>query len=469
MKKMREQIERAIANAEKIQAEKDRIQAEKDRIQMENHMKELQWAKDEKETLQAAHKAQVEKDRILAENHEKEKEKLRKEAERVQEENHKKQLQSAREAKEQLQEAYRMQAEKERVQAERHAKELQRVQEERERLQKEKDRIQAENHEKELRRLQEAKQQFEEAHRLQEEARKLQEQIKREEEKKKMEELAKKIQQEAWQRIEKETWLREEAERNLKNGTPPIEYPTGEEIQAVRKQLQYKEGLLHFAVTGVAGSGKSSLINAFRGYRNSTSNKNPDIARTGTAETTEQIGRYCDPSRPWLVWYDIPGAGTLKVPDWQYFNDQGLYIFDIIIIVIDSRFTRIDVDLLFNCKRFGIPAFVVRSKANTHITNNIGDDDGDDDDGDDDNSQEKRFMRARDKFVTDTRQEFESILKNAGLPPQPVYIVAKNTLHCLIKGLKIPKDMMIIDEVELMKDIVRSANERNIQNLPPYI
>ena len=74
-----------------------------------------------------------------------------------------------------------------------------------------------------------------------------------------------------------------------------------------------------------------------------------------------------------FVWYDIPGAGTTEVPDWQYFNDQGLFVFDFIVMVYDVRFTKIDVSIIENCYPFNIPVFIVRSKADQHIDNMLKD------------------------------------------------------------------------------------------------
>lgn len=268
------------------------------------------------------------------------------------------------------------------------------------------------------------------------------------EEQRKMNDLARKIQQDANERVQNELWLRQEAEKNLEAGIPPVKYPTGDDITAVRKLLMYQEHHVHLAVAGVSGGGKSSLVNAFRGYSNSARETN--AAKTGTVETTAQIGRHSDPAQPLLFWYDVPGAGTLSVPDWQYFNDQGLYIFDIMIIVIDIRFTKIDLALLFNCKRFGIPTFVVRSKSDQHI-NNIVEDDPDEYDS---TSGRKR---AYDKFSFDTRQQFESVFVAAGLPPQKVYIVSRKHILGLIRDPRASAGSA--DEVELIRDIGYEVNK----------
>ena len=125
----------------------------------------------------------------------------------------------------------------------------------------------------------------------------------------------------------------------LIGGIQPEVWPTEEEFHSAKTRIQYDSEKIHFAVCGSAGSGKSSLINAFRGLKNN----NVRAAPTGVGETTLAITRYPDPRKeiPYnrLVWCDCPGAGTLKIPGWQYFNQQGLFIFDVIILVYDTVIT----------------------------------------------------------------------------------------------------------------------------------
>lgn len=428
--------------AEALERENKQIQEENRKIQEQNHKNEVQKMEDAMKRAEEIQKMQEENRRIQEEN-------------RIIQEKMK-----VEEAMKRAEEVRVMREENRRIQEESRQNELRRMEEAAKRaeeirmIQEENRRIQEENRQNELRRMEEVMRRAEETRKIQEETRILQEKIRIAEQERKMAKLAKTIEEDAKKRVEKEICLREEAERNLKDGIPAVIYPTGEEIKAVRERHGYQEGHLHLAITGVSGSGKSSLINAFRGLRDT----NKGAAKTGTSETTEHIGRYCDPKQSWITWYDVPGAGTLKVPDWQYFNDQGLYIFDIIIIAVDIRFTKIDVGLLFNCKRFGIPVFVVRSKADQHISNIIEDSRNDDDDDDDESPEalQKQSELACDKFTTETRREFEQLLKAAGLPPHVIYIVSKSALSTLIKGLKCPAGL--IDEMSLMKDVVHTAN-----------
>ena len=134
------------------------------------------------------------------------------------------------------------------------------------------------------------------------------------------------------ERLEKKA---KDALHNLNHGIQPVVWPTAEELAAAKARAGYREDRLHFAVCGPSGSGKSSLINALRGLRNNQEGS----AKTGVVECTEALQRYPDLRKkmpyPRFVWYDIPGAGTSKIPGWQYFNRQGLFIFDFIILVYD--------------------------------------------------------------------------------------------------------------------------------------
>ena len=187
----------------------------------------------------------------------------------------------------------------------------------------------------------------EEAKRREEEFRQLTEEIerttldaqKREEEANTREEEAIRREEEAntvaSEAQEQEQRARNTLERVLK-GIQPEVWPTEDQFRSAKARIQYDPEKLHFAVCGISGSGKSSLINAFRGLTNSA----PGAAPTGITETTMSVTRYPDPHdelpRSRFIWFDVPGAGTLNVPSWQYFNEQGLFVFDIVILVYDT-------------------------------------------------------------------------------------------------------------------------------------
>lgn len=242
----------------------------------------------------------------------------------------------------------------------------------------------------------------------------------------------------------------ERAEEELRKGVQPISIPSAAQRQAAKRNVQYKEGLFHFAVAGVAGSGKSSMVNAIRGIQN----RDPGAAATGVIETTTTIGRYPDPNaqNP-FVWYDIPGAGTLTASDWMYFNQQGLYIFDCIIVLWDNRFTMTDIAILTNCRRFKIPTYIVRSKAEVHIRN-LMKDMGYDNEAK--TNKRAHLASARAKYIADTRESVRQNLREVSLPDQRVYIISNEPL-CSVVREETSSRWKIIDELELLRDLLNTA------------
>lgn len=56
------------------------------------------------------------------------------------------------------------------------------------------------------------------------------------------------------------------------------------------------------------------------------------------------------------------------------------------------------------------------------------------------NNHRNNYIQARNKFITDTHENIESNLRDAGLPPQKVYIVSRETIHSLISGKNTAND-----------------------------
>jgi GTP-binding protein EngB required for normal cell division len=265
-------------------------------------------------------------------------------------------------------------------------------------------------------------------------------------------EMAKEKAEESLERITKE---KNAVEKKWRTGERPMDRVTLEQLEAAKKMYGYRDDLFHIAIAGVAGAGKSSLLNSFLGLRPT----DPNAASVGTKETTLQVTRY--EGHPPTVWFDIPGTGTLTIPDWQYFNDRGLYIFDCIIIVIDNRFTESDVAILKNCRLLDppIPTFLVRSKSDQHIRNAYEDRAGDEDlEG---SAKAALMEECKQTFIRDTKENFAANLRKAKLDDtQEVYCVSKEVLRAIVCREKLRPKAMVLDERKLLHDIVAGRSMR---------
>ncbi|KAF7978525.1 hypothetical protein HWV62_45703 [Athelia sp. TMB] len=243
-------------------------------------------------------------------------------------------------------------------------------------------------------------------------------------------EASEKAEQAARQEAHRAKEAAEQADTKWRKGIRPVVWPTLDELQAAKERIGYVDGLLYFAVAGNGGSGKSSLINALRGM----TDEKRKAAPTGIMETTKVITRYRDPNRSLpFMWCDMPGAGSLAHPSWQYFNEEGLYIFDCIIVLFDARFMETDIAILQNCARYNIPAYIVRSKSDHHVANVLDRIRGKNKKEKTNLSEAELRAKAREEYADQTRTCVERDLKEAELPLQRVYLVSKNVLCHLRK------------------------------------
>ncbi|KAK0476474.1 interferon-inducible GTPase-domain-containing protein [Armillaria novae-zelandiae] len=243
-----------------------------------------------------------------------------------------------------------------------------------------------------------------------------------------------------------------EAESKWRSGIRPVEWPSQEKYEETKRRY-YTEGKFHLAITGISGTGKSSLINAFRGIWDD----DEGAAMTDIVESTSVVTPYPDPNpdRP-FVWFDVPGSGTLACSDWTYFNDQGLYIFDAIIVLFNDRFTASDIAILKNSERYNIPTYIVRSKSDVHIDNIV--------------RRKKRgagpgrdpasiLYEASEEYITRTQENVRSnLMKND--PPmirsKKFYAVSRDTLTTVVRGESL-KDILALNEVDLLKDLLQDG------------
>ncbi|XP_074548383.1 interferon-inducible GTPase 5-like [Halichoeres trimaculatus] len=165
---------------------------------------------------------------------------------------------------------------------------------------------------------------------------------------------------------------------------------------------------LHIAVTGESGAGKSTFVNAIRGI----DSRDERAAPTGTTETTKNVTSYPHPNFPNVVFWDLPGVGTMKFPAAEYLKLVGFERFDFFIIISADRFTENDVKLAKEVQRMEKRFYFVRSK----IDNNIRD--------------ERRSQRefSAERTLRQIREKCVQGLEELGVESQ-VFLVSSIDLH----------------------------------------
>ncbi|KAG1049773.1 hypothetical protein G6F43_007920 [Rhizopus delemar] len=91
------------------------------------------------------------------------------------------------------------------------------------------------------------------------------------------------------------------------------------------------------AIVGTSGSGKSSLVNAILGYKDT----DKKAAKVGEIETTSKPTAYIHPDLVTMMIWDMPG----------------------VVIVLGNRLMQDDIDIASKAKEHKIPVLFVRSKA----------------------------------------------------------------------------------------------------------
>lgn len=82
---------------------------------------------------------------------------------------------------------------------------------------------------------------------------------------------------------------------------------------------------------------------------------------------------YTFPDEPRVRLWDVPGAGTAAVPSGTYIQNMGLRYFDKVIIVTAGRFTTTEVELKAELEQHKVPFFMVRTKVDIDVWNNMED------------------------------------------------------------------------------------------------
>uniref|UniRef100_A0A2D4LJY3 IRG-type G domain-containing protein n=1 Tax=Micrurus spixii TaxID=129469 RepID=A0A2D4LJY3_9SAUR len=184
---------------------------------------------------------------------------------------------------------------------------------------------------------------------------------------------------------------------------------------------------LNIAVTGNAGVGKSSFVNAFRGVRDD----NEEAAEVGPGKETMELKAYPHPSFPNIKIWDLPGIGTPKFKAAKYLKYIQFERYDIFIMIISDRFTENDVILAKEIQRTRKKFYYVRSKIDNEMT--------------------KKNFNAEDTLAT-IRQYCEDRLKEAAEISSRVFLVSSREVY--MYDFPLLQETMVVELPDHKKDIL---------------
>lgn len=220
--------------------------------------------------------------------------------------------------------------------------------------------------------------------------------------------------------------------------TPPPQ--SGKTKEEMIKEARTKYGIdvvncYNFAIVGQAGSGKSSLVNSFRGLRPGS----PNAAKVGEVECTTNPTAYVHPEQPHIVFWDLPGGGTQNHPSETYFDDKCLYAFDCLMVVTNQRFTQIDLDIASLAKQWGVPVFFVRSKSDMDLESKFW-------------NKGLSKEAAIQELISEVGKNIRQQLQTVGMADRSIYIVSSRAL--------VDPQFTKIDEDKLIQDFCTMAVQR---------
>jgi len=134
---------------------------------------------------------------------------------------------------------------------------------------------------------------------------------------------------------------------------------------------------VNLGFAGVAGAGKSSLVNALRKVMPSDPRAAPVGIHDMTLDPSEctfdleldDLAKSDGHSKVSVRLWDLPGAGTSQYPTDDYVRDLGLRYFDAVFVVYADRASDAIKHLATELSTFNVPHYMVRSQVDADISN----------------------------------------------------------------------------------------------------
>lgn len=127
----------------------------------------------------------------------------------------------------------------------------------------------------------------------------------------------------------------------------------------------HRQNPVRLAVSGRSHVGKSTFINTMRG-----SKKGDKLyAKSGHGNTTMEVTKYPHPENDLIIFYDLPGFGTLSMTRKKFLKQVNISDFDYFIIMFDSVLSEDDAWFVDQIKPSMTPFCLVRTKFDLTLSN----------------------------------------------------------------------------------------------------
>ncbi|XP_076081794.1 uncharacterized protein LOC143052611 isoform X1 [Mytilus galloprovincialis] len=126
---------------------------------------------------------------------------------------------------------------------------------------------------------------------------------------------------------------------------------------------KWKKEPVKFGIIGRTATGKSSFVNLVRDVKEGEKG----FAEVGCGDTTQSPTPYFHPDNNQIVFWDLPGVGTLEFPKDTYIKEMELHKYDYFFVFFDTVLQEDDLWLAKQLIKMKKPFCLVRSKVDKDV------------------------------------------------------------------------------------------------------